>query len=164
MFEKRASKRFTVLFFILSALMMLLIWSQSCLPADLSAEESAGVMYLLSRFFSLFGWGEVLTQHTLRKIAHYSEFAVLGGLLTSCAYSFDRLKPCRFAVPVLFTGLLTAFIDETIQLFVKGRAGMIADVWIDFGGMTSGALVMLAFYTVYRRRKQKKEKDTREGV
>ena len=65
---------------------------------------------------------------------------------------------------MLFTGLLTAFIDETIQLFVKGRAGMIADVWIDFGGMTSGALVMLAFYTVYRRRKQKKEKDTREGV
>ena len=57
---------------------------------------------------------------------------------------------------MLGAGLLTAVIDETIQLFVEGRAGMIADVWIDFGGVVTGTLIMLGFYAVVRSRKKKK--------
>ena len=56
---------------------------------------------------------------------------------------------------VLFAGLLAAVIDETIQLFVEGRAGMIVDVWIDLGGVVFGSLLMLGFYALYRRKKIK---------
>ncbi len=31
---------------------------------------------------------------------------------------------------------------------------MIADVWIDFAGVVTGALLLLAFYAVYRRTKR----------
>ncbi|MBQ5687321.1 MAG: VanZ family protein [Ruminococcus sp.] len=80
--------------------------------------------------------------------------AAVGGLLLSCAYCFDRRRPQRYAVQVLFAGLSAALIDETIQLFIEGRAGMIADVWIDFAGVVTGALLLLAFYAVYRRTKR----------
>ena len=39
---------------------------------------------------------------------------------------------------VLFYGMTTALIDETIQLFSAGRAARVTDVWIDFGGLCVG--------------------------
>ena len=101
-----------------------------------------------------------LTESFIRKAAHFSEYFAIGGLLMSCAYGFDRLRPQRFGVRVLFAGMLTALIDETIQLFSEGRAGMIADVWIDMGGVVCGAALMLGFYTLLRRRRAKKKRKT----
>lgn len=155
MSEQRASKRFTAVIFTLTALTVLFAWVHSCFPADLSSRESEGVFQIVYWFFSLFGAGEALTQQLIRKLAHFSEFTAIGGLMLSCGYCFDRLKPQRYLVVALFGGLLTAVIDETIQLFTEGRAGMIVDVWIDFGGVAFGALAMLGIYTLYRRRKKK---------
>lgn len=155
----KASKRFTVIIFVLTALMMVFAWVHSCFPASLSARESAGFMTLIYNFFRMFGADVMMTQHIIRKLAHFSEFTAIGGLLLSCAYCFDRERPFRFTVPVLFTGVMTALVDETIQLFVEGRAGMIADVWIDFGGVVFGSSLMLAFYTLLWRRRRKKFKE-----
>lgn len=61
----------------------------------------------------------------------------------------------------MLAGLSTAVIDETIQLFVDGRAGMIKDVLLDFSGVVTGFAVMLAFYLIYiriRKRKQGEDK------
>ena len=153
--EKRASKRFRNIIFSLTAFMMLFAWIHSCFPASISSKESEGVLQFVYGFFKLFGLDRDGAEHVIRKVAHFSEFAVIGGLLLSCAYCFDRLKPHRFYVYVLFGGLLTAVIDETIQLFVEGRAGMIVDVWIDVGGVVFGSLLMLGFYALYRRKKIK---------
>ncbi len=104
----------------------------------------------------MFGAQEAPDEQLIRKLAHYSEYTAIGALMLSCAYSRDRFRPHRFLAYVLGAGLLTAVIDETIQLFVEGRAGMIADVWIDFGGVVTGTLIMLGFYAVVRSRKKKK--------
>lgn len=153
--EKRASKRFRNIIFSLTAFMMLFAWIHSCFPASISSKESEGVLQFVYGFFKLFGLDRDGAEHVIRKVAHFSEFAVIGGLLLSCAYCFDRFKPHRFYVYVLFAGLLTAVVDETIQLFVEGRAGMIVDVWIDLGGVVFGSLLMLGFYALYRRKKIK---------
>lgn len=158
--NSRASVRFCAVIFTLTALMILFAWVHSCFPAELSSMESEGVFQIIYNFLHMFGAGVELTEHIIRKLAHFTEFTAIGGLLLSCAYCFDRARPYRFTVPVLFTGLTAALIDETIQLFVEGRAGMIADVWIDFGGVIFGSLVMLAFYTLYRKRKNRKKKTT----
>ena len=158
--NNRASARFRAVIFTLTALMILFAWIHSCFPADLSSMESEGVFRIIYNFLHMFGAGVELTENIIRKLAHFTEFTAIGGLLLSCAYCFDRARPYRFTVPVLFTGLIAALIDETIQLFVEGRAGMIADVWIDFGGVIFGSLVMLAFYTLYRKRKNIKKKKT----
>ncbi len=150
--QNRATRRFTVIIFVLTAVMILFAWVHSCFPASLSSIESEGVFLLIYRFFGMFGFGEALTENLIRKLAHFSEFTAIGALLTCCAYCFDRMKPHRFITAVLFTGLISAVIDETIQLFSEGRAGMITDVWIDFGGVTFGTLVMLGILSLHRRR------------
>ena len=152
--NNRASVRFTAIIFVLTALMLLFCWVHSCFPASVSSQESNSFYRVFYWFFGLFGVGQIVTQHIVRKLAHFSEFAAVGGLLLSCAYCFDRMRPQRYAVQVLFAGLSAALIDETIQLFIEGRAGMIADVWIDFAGVVTGALLLLAFYAVYRRTKR----------
>lgn len=147
----RASKRFRVVVFVLTAAMMLFAWVHSCFPADLSSRESEGVFQFVYYFFSPFGAGQALTEQIIRKVAHFTEFAAIGALMTSVAYGFDRVRPHRFFAYVLGAGLLTAVIDETIQLFTPGRAGMIVDVWIDFGGVVFGTLTMLGVYALHRR-------------
>ena len=153
--EKRASKRFRNIIFSLTAFMVLFAWIHSCFPASISSKESEGVLQLVYGFFKLFGLDRDGAEHVIRKVAHFSEFAAIGGLLLSCAYCFDRRRPHRFYAYVLFAGLLAAVVDETIQLFVEGRAGMIVDVWIDLGGVVFGSLLMLGFYALYRRKKIK---------
>lgn len=156
-----ASRRMKAVLFSLTAAMLLFAWIHSCFPADLSSRESEGVFRLVYRIFGMFGMEQAVTEQLIRKLAHFSEFAAIGGLLLSCAYCFDRRKPYRYAPQVLLAALSAALIDETIQLFVEGRAGMIADVWIDLGGAVTGALVMLGVYALYTRRKgQKKERDS----
>lgn len=147
----RASKRFTVVMFMLTSLMILFAWVHSCFPADLSSMESEGVLALLAGFFKMFGITREMSEVLIRKLAHFSEFSAIGALLMSCAYCFDRVRPHRFWVQVLSAGLMSAVIDETIQLFSEGRAGMIADVWIDFGGVVFGSALALLFYAVVRR-------------
>ena len=159
--DNRASKRFSVIVFALTACMMIFAWGHSCFPANLSSMESNWVVNLFWKFFRLFGAQEAPDEQLIRKLAHYSEYTAIGALMLSCAYSRDRFRPHRFLAYVLGAGLLTAVIDETIQLFVEGRAGMIKDVLLDFSGVVTGFAVMLAFYLIYiriRKRKQGEDK------
>lgn len=91
-----------------------------------------------------------MSDNLLRKLAHFTEFAILGTLLTAACRSWGRREP----VLPGFLGLVTALTDETVQLFVEGRAGMVQDVWIDFGGVTLGVLlVTLTAFALRKRRK-----------
>lgn len=51
--------------------------------------------------------------------------------------------------------MTTAFLDETIQLFVPGRSGQISDVWVDLLGAAVGivlATVWIVGLRAVRRR------------
>lgn len=155
--NNRASRRFTIIIFILTACSIAFAFIHSIMPADLSTDESQGILQMINNLFGFFGIGVELSEEILRKIAHFTEFSIIGAMLTSCAYAFDRIKPHRFYSQVLLVGLLTAVIDETIQLSSEGRAGMVTDVLIDFGGVIFGGAVMLAVYAVYRRMRKIRE-------
>lgn len=106
-------------------LWLLLIFSQSAMPAPVSQAESGGLFYLLVQIFPF------LTEHLLRKLAHFTEFAILGIFLG---------KSLRASTTdVLLAGLLCALCDETIQLFVMGRSSQVSDVWVDFSGILAAA-------------------------
>ena len=49
-------------------------------------------------------------------------------------------------------GPITLACDETIQLFVPGRSGRIADVWLDTAGYLTGALLTLLIFRLCRKR------------
>ena len=85
---------------------------------------------------------------TVRKSAHFLEFALQGFLLAGCFSAPFKKK----ALWVLILGLLTGCTDEFIQLFSDGRAGLVSDVLIDFIGTTVG-LFIFTIASRYRRKR-----------
>ena len=130
----------SLFFLIIYAVYILLIFRNSMDPADISSEKSGAVLLILNKL--LFRGKAVLTEHIVRKLAHFAEYTVAGilGMLF--------FKNLGFPVLSLFSGLLVALTDETIQLFVPGRSGQITDVWLDFSGILAGSVMFLILSAV----------------
>ena len=126
---------------VLILLTLVLIWGHSLLGREASSEESGFVMELLEPVLEMVvGEGNV-TEFLVRKLAHFTEFFVLGlEVLTFFAYR-KPLFPQAFLL-ALTHGFFAAFLDETIQIF-SGRGPMIQDVWLDVCGFAVGASLML---------------------
>lgn len=118
-----------------------------------SEEKSTAVMekvcFLLER---VVGKGNV-TDHLVRKLAHFFEFSVLG--IEMSALSFLHHSPRRtlyFSITLpVFCGLLAALTDETIQI-VSARGSQVQDVWLDFAGVCVGVGVVFAVWLIWRNR------------
>ena len=115
----------------LSVLWLFFIWGHSLLPAETSAAESGRWLVLLQ---GVLPW---LTDHLIRKAAHFTEYTVLGALLRAAFPARGRAAWMELAL----AGLLAAMLDETIQLFSPGRSGQITDVWLDFAGFAVGVVM-----------------------
>ena len=128
-------------FWTLTALWLLFIWAHSFLPASVSKQESGHWLALLQH------WLPWLTDHLIRKTAHFTEYAVLGALLFGAAgVRYGLWFPPCFA-------LLAALSDETIQLFAAGRSGQVSDVWLDLAGFLAGWLVIALSAILLKKRK-----------
>jgi len=68
----------------------------------------------------------------LRKVAHVTEYAILGALL---------LRALRRPVPAWLAGVAYAASDELHQHFVSGRHGSAVDVALDAAGVLLGVVV-----------------------
>jgi VanZ family protein len=121
------------------------IFSNSMAVADVSSVSSGRMLALLQRLFTrlhLPGVAARLTQHIVRKIAHFCEYMLEGFWLMLCLRVYTRRFVRHISWPIL-GALLTALCDETIQLFSDGRSAQISDVWLDFAGSLCGLLVGL---------------------
>ena len=119
------------------------IFSNSLQIADVSEGASGRVLGILQgilRHLGLPGAADRLTMHIVRKLAHFCEYLLEGFLLMLCLRVYTRHFFKHVSWPML-GGLLTALTDETIQLFVPGRAGMITDVMIDCCGAAMGVVL-----------------------
>ena len=150
---KQSTNRRKLLAGILTLAWLGLIWGNSFLPGENSAAVSGFVGELLSK---VFGPKVLEATFLLRKLAHFTEFAILGGLLAWNAKLWRRSR----SLPAL-AGLLAAMTDETIQLFSPGRASRVAVVWIDFAGLLTG---LLLFHWFRRQKKNETERSRRSDV
>lgn len=128
------------IFVVLTVLMTAFIFWNSARPAVESANASGKFVDLLNKLLSFF---KVQTnydtmQNIVRKAAHIAEFALHAMLLTGCFTG--KLK--KRLIYIFFFGLLTGCIDEYIQLFADGRAGLVTDIFIDFGGTVVGTGIL----------------------
>lgn len=140
---KRTPKRIA-LCLCLIAVNLAVIWGCSLMDAELSSAVSGFVGKIVDWLFPGADAVSGGTGHgLLRKIGHFTEFAALGSLLT---WFFGMVKKGRWtgALFSIGSGLLVACIDETIQLFIPGRAGQVTDVGIDMLGCTL-AIVLINF-------------------
>lgn len=128
----------------------------SSMPSDVSGAESEATMGFLQSILNCFNFNIELSDHIVRKLAHFTEYTAIGVMLMNTAYSFNKAKLHIFFPHILFGGLFTAVIDETIQLSVPGRAGMITDVLLDFSGVLIGITVMFVILTIYKAIRKKR--------
>ncbi len=148
---------------LLIVITLCFIWGNSLLPAEQSGQISAAVQEIVERIVGVFfpdysARMEESGDGLLRKLAHFTEFLILGIELTVLLV---RILKRSAALPPL-GGLLAALTDETLQLFSEGRASLVTDVWIDFGGVLTGFLLTLLFtYRRKRRQTRKAKKSSR---
>lgn len=115
-----------------------LIWVNSLLPGNLSSSQSGLIVNLIYPIFENF-----ISLNTfsviIRKLAHFTQFMILAIVFVNYYKSINKNK---FYLITLIHGLMVAIIDESIQLFVPGRSGLITDVLIDFSGVITGLLIV----------------------
>lgn len=90
--------------------------------------------------------------NTLRKIAHFFIFMLLGLLMISLVKSMG-LQSLTAAFVALSICVVLAVLDETHQYFIEGRSAEIRDVWIDSAGTITGIAIYWVcgkFYRLYR--------------
>lgn len=124
-----------------TALYVLFIFSNSLTPADESSRQSGFVLQTLLGILDGLGLDSIwLTEHIVRKCAHFTEYTVLGLLLfKSLAVWGGSAFPRRLLNVSL--GVWIPFVDETLQLFTEGRSGQISDVWLDMSGVAAGTIL-----------------------
>lgn len=80
----------------------------------------------------------------VRKMAHVTEYAILGALVLRALDEPDR-KPARVVLGTILLCAMYAMIDEYHQTYVASRVGAVSDVLLDTGGASLGAGVALWF-------------------
>ena len=94
--NRRASRILTVC----AGAWLLVIWGHSCLPAAQSGAESGALLVVVQDLLPR------MTDHVLRKCAHFAEYAVLGALTaaalrTACGAERPmEILPCVWIVSV----------------------------------------------------------------
>ena len=101
----------------------------------------------------------------VRKLAHFSEFGLLGFLSAWLISYVNRrkhwVKPwLEWCLPTVFC-LLYAASDEIHQIF-SNRGASVKDVLIDFAGAVTGILLMRAILGIVRAAKRRRERRTCE--
>ncbi|MCD8130976.1 MAG: VanZ family protein [Lachnospiraceae bacterium] len=137
---------------VLIALTLAFIWGNSILPATKSKQISDTVKEVLEEILPEDFFDDTGTDDDtlIRKLAHYTEFTALGAEL---AFLVWQVLGRSVTTPLLL-GLMTAVTDETIQIFSLGRGSSVRDVWIDFGGVVTGT-VMILLVRKWRERRRK---------
>ena len=137
--------RLRLLFRLLLIATLCFIWSNSLVGKEGSASLSRTVTVWLN------GIGIPVTEHFVRKSAHFCEFGLLGCELAMLFWLRGglRLQSCCNAA---FAALLAAVTDETVQIF-SGRGSRVQDVVLDFGGAVTGILFVCLVIRMLKNQK-----------
>lgn len=149
----------TILLILLIAINLAFIWCNSLLDQTQSGQVSSEVTEVIRPILEPIIGEDNYSGGIVRKLAHFVEFGVLGGLLSLL---MNRLHLTRglsrlLLLPYLLTsGLLAAMIDETIQIYTN-RGSQVLDVWLDFSGVAVGFAVThavtMAILVIIKKRK-----------
>lgn len=126
-----------ILFTVCTIATVLFIFSNSMEIADVSGGKSAAVTAWLNNGLSGLGIGYRFSEGIVRKLAHLSEFALLGFFLMMDLRVYTKRILTHIFFP-LFVGLAVPVADESIQLFTDGRSAEVRDILIDFSGVLCG--------------------------
>lgn len=155
--NKQRNKKILIVLIVFT---LAFIFGNSLIDRENSSKESSWVLVLVQPFLEFFvGRGNV-TEHLVRKLAHFSEFALLGFEL--CLFFQIQAGTLQKAVLLSVShGLFSALTDETVQIF-SHRGPQIQDVWLDTAGAVFGVCItlLLLLFCNSASGNQKKRKKT----
>ena len=94
------------------------------------------------------------TNAIIRKIAHFSIYAVMGTLLMGIMLRTQIKEKWRISI-TLGAGIIYAIFDEIHQAFSPGRTPKITDIYIDMLGVILGILIVLIISKLYKIKTRK---------
>ncbi len=117
---------------------MLLIFKLSAQVAAQSAGLSNSFTQVIVKIVDqlAMGFDWIITDHLIRKCAHFSSYLILG-LLVVNALTRSGISGIKTAVLIC---IIYAISDEVHQMFVPGRGPGVTDVLIDSAGALVGIL------------------------
>lgn len=130
------------------------IWYNSMLDGERSSRKSKAVLEVIEPVLETLNieLEDPTDDAWLRKAAHVFEFALLGAEL-ALYIRCRRQVSAQGVFSCLFVALLTAVLDESIQLYSGGRSSTVSDVLIDFSGALGALMLALLFSRVPRRKR-----------
>ena len=106
----------------------------SSFSSNVSDSQSGIIVNFITSIFNVDNI-DLLT-HIIRKLAHFTEYLVLGLLM------YNLVKDKRNNIILaLFICVIYAISDEIHQIYVPGRSGQITDIFIDSVGSICGILI-----------------------
>ncbi len=141
------------------------IWSNSAKTGEESGKASSQVHEVVNEVAQSVGIEEPISERTVRKGAHFTEYMILGLIVCADVLLISKLLPKPSTKYRALTSILTlpfcaavAFIDEFIvQGSTEGRGPSFIDVLIDMSGVAVGTVILLAVFLIvcyisYKRR------------
>ena len=124
---------------IITILIMIFIFMQSALPADVSDEESRVIVDFLANIIHR---DTDTISLVVRKIAHFTEYLILGIFLKLDVSGIIHLVQTKNNIISLLIGAFYAVSDEVHQSFVPGRSCELRDMIIDTFGVIVGIIII----------------------
>ena len=147
-FMLRKNIPLAVIFALLTVAVMFVIFTFSSATGEESEVVSQNLLSVIIEFI-----GSFISHNTLRKLAHFSEFAALGFFMAGTVhFSSGKLK---FYVP-LIPCILYAVSDEIHQYFVPERACRVFDIFVDSAGSLTGILIFILLIAIIRKCTEKR--------
>lgn len=175
-FNKRNIRK-GMIFLLLSVLWMAVIFLFSSQTGDESGEQSDFLASLVCKLIPVELSANGLNNLTffIRKLAHFTEYAILGILYYEMIYSFSENNSDRkqqkdemqdinkaehknkhtskiMVAIVIVMCMLYALSDEFHQTFTAGRSPSIRDVCIDTCGGAAGC--MITWFIIHKKKKK----------
>ena len=142
---------------LLVALMVIFIFSNSAASAGTSNGMSLTVSEWVRPVLNTVGLHPEtdFLNFVIRKLAHFSEYALLGCLI-AVAY---RLQPWSWmkSKAALLPFFINPVLDENLQRFSAGRSCELRDMLIDSAGMAAGLFLAIVLLGIIGH--QKKQED-----
>ena len=144
-----------VILTVLTVAAVAAIFYNSSQDAVESTERSSPLTDWFNGILSGFPIPFSVTENFIRKLAHFTEYTVLGALLSATYYAYQR-KIKTALISALITGAVIAVIDEIIQLFPAGRSCQISDMLLDFCGVAFASAIVMPTIRVIENSRRKK--------
>lgn len=118
---------------ILMLLWMFLIFLMSSFDATDSSNQSNFIVNIISNILNI--ENVRLLSLIIRKLAHFTEYLILGTLVINMFTKNNAKKSCLLSILLC---IIYAISDEIHQIFTPGRACQIKDILIDSVGSITG--------------------------